>query len=403
MHRDRRTGGRVTWLVAAFALLPFASTASGPAPVVRLPPPDWLLDETPSLSLGGPQGGGSAAGEFLWIRDAFLLPSGSVAVLDGGSGEVRVFDLDGRVTGQVGGMGDGPGEFRYLASGRALGGDTLRIFDLTSQRVTDLTIEGTVIKTVPALRGRSGLPRLVGRPSEASEVGGVPHARINLTTIERARRGTGTNRDELVVGLYTAEGATTARVVQAGPSFTVREGQRSLTRPVPFAPQALVALGDGVAVIGNTHRASFDMIDFTGKRIGRFQASGVSRSATEGDWSEFRTRFLDEAESTMRLPGVGEVSGSDLHRRFLAETPRGRRHPLFSEARLRGNEELWVRVAQAEPGEQEWWVVTTGGVVGRVTFPVSWTLLDAGVAHVIVTVKDELDVESVHVYHLTRR
>lgn len=59
---------------------------------------------------------------FSRVRDVAVTPEGDVLVLDEGAQEVRVFDSDGRFVQRIGGIGDGPTEFRY-ANGIELLGD----------------------------------------------------------------------------------------------------------------------------------------------------------------------------------------------------------------------------------------------------------------------------------------
>ena len=56
------------------------------------------------------------------VRDVAVTPEGDVLVLDDDAQEVRVFDSAGRFVQRVGGLGDGPTEFRY-ANGIELFGD----------------------------------------------------------------------------------------------------------------------------------------------------------------------------------------------------------------------------------------------------------------------------------------
>ena len=56
------------------------------------------------------------------VRDVAITPEGDVLVLDDDAQEVRVFDSAGRFVQRIGGLGDGPTEFRY-ANGIELFGD----------------------------------------------------------------------------------------------------------------------------------------------------------------------------------------------------------------------------------------------------------------------------------------
>jgi hypothetical protein len=105
--------------------------------------PQWQLESTPRLTIG--EEGGPA--EFLRVVGVFQLSRGLIAVLNGTTGEVRIFDGRGDHVTTFGRQGAGPGEFQAPAAAwRA--GDTLMVGDVRLNRVTTL------------LAGRA--PRLLG-------------------------------------------------------------------------------------------------------------------------------------------------------------------------------------------------------------------------------------------------
>lgn len=59
------------------------------------------------------------------VADAVVRQDGSLAVLNCGSAEIRVYDTEGRYLRTFGGRGEGPGEFMFPGRMFALGGDTM--------------------------------------------------------------------------------------------------------------------------------------------------------------------------------------------------------------------------------------------------------------------------------------
>ena len=82
-----------------------------------------ILGDEPMVAIGAIEGEDPYL--FHQIRDAALLSDGSVAVVDGGSREVRVFSGTGVHLRSMGGAGEGPGEFRGPWLLWVMPGDTL--------------------------------------------------------------------------------------------------------------------------------------------------------------------------------------------------------------------------------------------------------------------------------------
>ncbi len=70
----------------------------------------WKVTREPLVDIGGDESDPSH--QLFRVFDVLRLPDGSMAVLDGGSSEIRFFDTNGRHSRTVGGQGEGPGEPR---------------------------------------------------------------------------------------------------------------------------------------------------------------------------------------------------------------------------------------------------------------------------------------------------
>jgi hypothetical protein len=73
----------------------------------------WRISPAPVLEIGMIDG--PAAYQLDGVRNAARLPDGSIAVADGGSRQIRIYDAEGRHFRSFGGQGGGPGEFETLA------------------------------------------------------------------------------------------------------------------------------------------------------------------------------------------------------------------------------------------------------------------------------------------------
>lgn len=79
-----------------------------------------LLSSRTVLTIGAPSTDTPAGFGRIW--DALVAPSGDIVILDELAQEVRIFDSAGRIVQVVGGIGDGPDEFRF-ANGIEILGD----------------------------------------------------------------------------------------------------------------------------------------------------------------------------------------------------------------------------------------------------------------------------------------
>ena len=104
------------------------------------------LSETPTLSLGAAEGDGPHA--FFQVLHAARLSDGAVAVLDGSSGEIRVFGEAGEHLRSMGRRGEGPGEFRGPWLFWVLPGDTLWASDYSPWRFNVFSGAGAFSRSV---------------------------------------------------------------------------------------------------------------------------------------------------------------------------------------------------------------------------------------------------------------
>lgn len=107
----------------------------------------WSVSERPTPEIGTALGDEAYA--LYSARAAVRLPDGRIAVANGGTLQVRVYDADGRHLQDIGGPGDGPGEFRSLRSGLWLAlGDSIVTYDFRLSRLTLFDLEGRLGRTI---------------------------------------------------------------------------------------------------------------------------------------------------------------------------------------------------------------------------------------------------------------
>ncbi|MFH1764845.1 MAG: hypothetical protein ABIF09_11690, partial [Gemmatimonadota bacterium] len=94
----------------------------------------WVVSPEPVLSIGTFQG--DSVYQLFEVEGAKRLQDGGIAIANAGSGEIRVFDGEGRFLVAHGRKGEGPGEFEDSALVGVLGGDTLVVVDNQLRRIS---------------------------------------------------------------------------------------------------------------------------------------------------------------------------------------------------------------------------------------------------------------------------
>lgn len=118
------------------------------------PGDEWTVVE--AMTIGSDVG--EPAYQFGAVTGVSVGPDGSIFVLDGMAGELRVFDEGGSHVLSVGGRGEGPGELSRSASGPfLLDGQRLAVPDVGNGRINWLSLEGEHLGSVPTSYA-SGFP-----------------------------------------------------------------------------------------------------------------------------------------------------------------------------------------------------------------------------------------------------
>lgn len=144
---------RISPFVLMLALLGCSEAPSGGGE-----PP--TQDRTSSLILEVEVGHESGT-EFAYVSDAAVAEDGSLYVLDPRSRHVLWFDSSGNIVGELGGPGEGPGEFQSPVA-IAIDRNHVMIWDIGAWRVTTFDTSGALVGTEPVPpRRESGWPGVV--------------------------------------------------------------------------------------------------------------------------------------------------------------------------------------------------------------------------------------------------
>jgi hypothetical protein len=356
---------------------------------------EWRLDTVPAVTIGGDEEG-EAVYDLLQVSDAVRLGSGSIALINNGTSQIRIYDAAGKHLRTVGRAGDGPGEFRAMETLDRSAGDTLYTYDYMLRRLSSIAPDG----------------RFLGSKPLRAEVEGAflqPMARLadgswaSTAQVFSAEGETGVRRDSLTV-LRLSPGfdsiADTIGRFAATEMYISRGGEgasRFVTFSlVPFGLATRIAAGGGRIYVGNPERYLIQVYRPDGTLERSIRRPVEREPVGEADVARLRDHELAEADPRFKA----QVEAK------WANAPVAQRKPAF--ARLTADSEgaLWVerpRVLEADTGHADVFDAE-GRLLGRIPLPGSFRITEIGTDYVLGVAKaEDTGLEQVRLYRLDRR
>ena len=343
-------------------------------------PAPWALDPAPLVSLGVVDGAPEEV--FSRIADVALLSDGGVAVADGSTATLRVFGPGGAFQGTMGGRGEGPGEFTRPGRVVALGADTLLVYDSQAYRLTTFTRTGQLVATVPMLAADGAPEVYLGRDGEGGHI---------LAAIRPGPRDPSVVTPDLMdVAYYDAQGRRT-RVAGTFP------GMRRMGSPVPFSPHFLGGSVEGTVFVTDGLASRLTALSSAGP-------SDVALVRDPGTW-ERDAAFL-RLDSQMEPGPMKEM----LDR--VRDSGAWDSIPRYADLVPDPGGTIWLK--RYDPGFDSHWVLRRrtggawdvvrpdGGYLATVSVPDGFRLMSVRGDRVAGVATDEMGVERVLVFRLTR-
>jgi hypothetical protein len=344
----------------------------------------WRIAEAPVLDLA--TSGAGAPNEFYSVADATRLSDGSIAVADGGSNQVRVFSRSGTFLYSAGREGDGPGEYRRLASVEEVVGDSLVVFDRSAKRLTILDSKRTVGRIV-SLRRESNW---INRPHAA----GAGHF-LALLSISDWPDEEGPWRALYDVVRLSPTGAVLETLEQlpghSGFRLTLNDGSPADGHPL-IQTGGYLDVSPAGAVVGSGDEMSFRRYTVMGD---------LDYIARVPSYDVRLTESMIQAERNAMLTLM-----SERMRDYIAELPAPERRPAYSDLKLDPDGFVWAAEYRGlqGAGEPTAWLVFSpqGEWLGSVSTPARFEVYEIGKEYVLGLLRDNFDVEHVQVLALSR-
>jgi hypothetical protein len=354
------------------------------------PVEQWSVSPGPLVDLGGEDVPDDEA--LFRVESAFRLSDGRIVVGDGGSRSLKLFGPAGTLLGSIGRPGDGPGEFRGINQFELLSGDSLAVWDFAQARLTVFDSAGNVGREI-----RIGATQ----SSPMSDIIGVFDDRTLLSRdfVRLTETPTGLVRHDVGAFHLDANGnlLDTIPPIPSGEVWFVPRdrGFSVFNAPMPRTTD-IVAHGDRI-LVGDTERPEVRVLSASGEPRMLVRWRTTPRAITESDIAGARAHAMDEESS--------ESERTDIERMF-AQLEMPPTMPAFGALRVDTAGNLWIMDYRTDwdEGDVSWSVFDPdGAMIARLTMPDGFRPTHIGSDFVLGIARDELDVEHVVLYSLTRQ
>lgn len=364
-----------------------AALACSPSPSVEIDVPQWTVSTEPAIRIGDDEAGEES--QFHQIRAVTRFLDGTIAVADGGSAEIRLFDRSGDYVRTIGRRGNGPGEFPYLH--RLLRtGDTILAGHMSL--MSRFTSDGTYL----------GSRRLdwTGLSSGTHHLETMHPLSFDAWAVMLFESGNADDTDRFFRPgmLWLAAGTALEWIDTIGTfggieQMNFNRGGAELTVFPTFPVSTERGFQDGLLVIGDSDTDSIVWYD------GRDRSRGVIRvpwnrpEISSAELKRVRARSCDWASGERReqcLAGVAQLPGQ-THLPFFATV-----HPDAAGM-------VWVAQSATSVAERHWIVFDRDSrPIAKVALPRGLEIREIGIDYILGVVRDEDGVEFVVEYELTR-
>lgn len=376
----------------AFLLtLAFLPAACAPSDDAGADLESWNVSADPMTTIGLMEG--DAPYLFQDVRAAQFTADGRIVVADGGHGAIRVFDADGRFLAEMGGEGEGPGEFLSLRDIWIASPDTIGAWDSETLRVSYFESDGTLARTV----GLEPSGESAGVGNLDFMVGVLPEGTLLVGSVGLGADGD-PRPDRVSIERFGPDGAHLGRLAEV--TGLRRRMTGPVTGPVPFSPFPYFAVADGAVLFTNGEAPAIRVWEGGAERTLELPPAGHDPAAAwaalgpelEASGHPLADLFLGQLDRVPRSDSIPHLAGLIVDDAGYAWT---KRYEAPDDA-------LWLSGGQRVHGGR-WWVVRPkGGLVALAELPSGLIPLQVSGDLVLGLTVDEMGIERVQVHALER-
>lgn len=387
----------LTVIIAASVVLGQPTSAysqNADVPVVRNQPAaeapvSWTVDAEPVLEIGGSQTDPDQ--QLFRVVRAARLDDGRIVIANSGSYTLRFYDSDGSHLADVGGEGEGPGDFRSFSSVQVTPHDSIYVYDEDLRRVTVFNSSGDLSRTA-TIHG-NGRP-----PSELRRFRDGRWYSVDGEEITSGPAGT-IQRDTAHFSLFRANLQMKSRllalpgIMTANASYQGRSGYRAAA----FTPRPLYDEFDNCLYLTSGDSFEIRILSSEGRVIRIVRNAGERRAVSPADVSPWIDYALEEQ-------GITNPKKRKLARKLLQTFPRPDSLPVYNDLVVDEEGYIWLQLYAPPSGASRNWVVLNpeGRLTGRVRMPAAVDVFDVGRDWILANWKDDVGREYVQLYRLHR-
>lgn len=349
----------------------------------------WQLSQRPLLTFGR-QNAGDPAGMFR-VVGAQRLRDGRVVIANSGTNELKLYASDGRFLKAVGGSGSGPGEFRELTQIFLLPPDSILVYDASLERLSVFDSRGRYTRS---FRFDSSIDPIV------FPAGVLPNGDLLALNASHmvALANEGVNVDSALIIRFDRDGALVQQMGRFAQNWRYRKrsGDLQTVLPIPLSPrgQLLISREGYCHTTGETFSLRCYDLDGVPHRIIDldYELIPTTEAMVEKHFEEqWRNAPENRRRAIMRL---------------RQELPIPDHLPAIASASVDAAGNFWLQEYPdiGAPVTHALWRIFSpnGRLISQIEMPRRFAPFEIGVDFVIGAWRDDLDVEYVGVYCLSK-